>query len=103
MRITIVLDLFKPILHVVESITPTVHSLLPCDVIDKKGTNSTSIVRTSNRAEIFLASSIPDLKLDVFVVNRNSLCSEFDSDGYIVSNPGLVLDELEYDTRFSHS
>lgn len=103
MRIAVVLDFFEPILDMVKSITPTVYSLIPRNVVDKEGTNGTSIVRTSDGAEVFLSCRVPDLKLDVFVVDRDSLGSEFDSDGHIVSDSGLVLDELEYDAGFAHS
>jgi hypothetical protein len=101
--IAVVLDFFKPIFDMVESITPTVYSLLPRNVVNKKSTDGTSIVRTGDGAEVFLTCSIPDLELDIFVVDRDSLSSKFDSDGHIVSDSGLVLDELEYDTRFSNS
>lgn len=37
---------------------------IPCHIIHQKGTKRSSIVRTSNSAETFLACSIPNLKRD---------------------------------------
>ena len=76
---------------------------LPGNVIDKQCSDGTAVVGAGNRPEILLASGVPDLELDVFVIDGNSFGPEFDSDCDIVGNSGLVLDELKYDTGFPNT
>jgi hypothetical protein len=77
--------------------------VLPGDVIDEKGSDGTAVVGASDGPEIFLASCIPDLQFDVFVIDGDGLGAELNSDGDIMSDSGLVLDELQYDARFAHA
>lgn len=46
---------------------------------------------------------IPDLKLDVLIVNADHFCSEFDSDRHFVFLPKSLIDELKQKTGFAHT
>lgn len=98
MRVSVILDLFQPIFDVDEGVSPKLTLSLPGNVIDQKCTNSASVVGTRNRPEILLASSVPDLEFDIFVIDRNSLGSEFNSNSHVMGHSCLILDELKYDT-----
>lgn len=93
-RITIHLHLLQPVLDMGESIAPG-------DVVDKESSNGAPIVRSGNRTEVLLASRVPDLELDVFAADLDSLCPEFDTDCYVVSRPRFIFDELQHHTRLA--
>lgn len=73
----------------------------PCDVVNKKGSNRASVVRTCNRPEVLLSGSIPDLELDDLLTDFDGLGGELNSDGDIVVCVHFLLDELEDWARFS--
>lgn len=54
--------------------------LVLADVIDKKGTNGTTVVGRGDGTIALLAGSIPDLCLDGLRINLNGTGSELDTD-----------------------
>ena len=76
---------------------------LPGNVINKQCSDGAAVVGSGNRPEILLASSVPDLEFDIFVIDGNSFGPKFNSNGDIVGNSGLVLDELKDDTGFPNT
>ena len=61
-----------------------VESVASRDVIDEQCASSTSVVRACDRAERFLPGRVPNLELDLPVVNRYHPCAELDTDRQIV-------------------
>lgn len=55
--------------------------LVLADVIDKKGTNGTTVVGRGDGTIALLAGGIPDLCLDGLGINLNRAGSELDTDG----------------------
>ena len=64
--------LAKPVLHIVKR-------TLVRRIIGKDYSTGTFVVALRNRSKPFLASRVPDLKLDAFPVNINVLHLEVDS------------------------
>lgn len=87
-RIAIGLDFLKPPLYMLEC-------LFSGNIVDKESSYCASIIRTCDRSEILLSCSIPNLQLDIFVFNINSLCPKLNSDGHIMSCSCLILNELQ--------
>ena len=54
------------------------------DVVDEECTSSAAVVRASNALETFLACGIPDLKLDILLLNLDSARTKFHSNRQIV-------------------
>lgn len=94
--VTVCLYFFQPSFHMIES-------LLPGDVVYKQGADCTPIVRSGDGPEVLLTRSVPDLKLDAFVLYVNCLCPKLNSNRDIVGCACLILDELQNHARFAHS
>lgn len=58
---------------------------------------------TGNRAEFFLASSVPDLKLDLVRIDHDRAAAEFDSNGQIVLGLEAVVCESQQEARLADS
>lgn len=58
---------------------------------------------TGNRAEFFLASSVPDLKLDLVRIDHDRAAAEFDSNGQIVLGLEAVICESQQEARLADS
>ena len=69
--------------------------LFPRDVIDKQGTNCTSIVGPSDRPEVLLACCVPNLKFDTFTFDINCLCPKLYSYCYVMGISCLILYKLK--------
>lgn len=54
MGISVYFYFFEPVLDMVESLSSG-------NVVDEESSNSTAVVRSSNRAEVLLACRVPDL------------------------------------------
>lgn len=80
-----------------------VESLSSCYVVYEECSDGTPVVRSSDRTEVLLACSVPNLKLNVFVANFDGFCSEFNSDGYVVGCASLVFDELQHNTGLTNT
>ena len=70
---------------------------IPGDIVDKKCSNSATVVGSGDGPEVLLACCVPYLQFDIFVVDRYGFCSKFYSNGDIMGNPSFVLDELKHD------
>lgn len=55
-----------------------------CDVINKESTCCAAIVRTCDALEGLLTGRVPDLQLDVLLVNLNCARTELNSDCQVV-------------------
>jgi len=81
----------KPTGEVVESVTSG-------DVVDKKRTTSTSIVGPRDRSERLLPCCVPDLELNLFVLNIDETCAEFHSNGQVMVSSEAFVRELQKKT-----
>lgn len=72
-----------------------------CDIVDEKGTGSTSIVRTSYALEGFLTCSVPYLQLDVLVINLNGSCSKLNANRQVMLLAESFVCELKQKARFA--
>ena len=70
---------------------------LPGDIIDEEGANRAAIVGSRDGSEILLAGCVPDLQLDIFIIDGDGLRSELNPDGHIVSGASFILDVLQHD------
>lgn len=76
---------------------------IPCNIIDEKCSDGTSIVRASNWSKVFLACCIPDLQFEYLLINFYGFGCEFYSDGDIVFWVHFLFDELLNDARLAHA
>ena len=67
----------------------------PRDIVDEQRTSCTSVVGPGDGLERFLASSVPNLQLDVLVVDLNGAGSKFDADGEVVLLTEALVCKLE--------
>ena len=65
------------------------------DVIDEECPGSTAVVGAGDGLKRFLASSVPNLQLDVLVVDLNRAGSEFDANRQIVLLTEALVCKLE--------
>ena len=91
MGVAVHLDLVEPVFNMSEGFFSRY-------VIDKKGTDSTAVIRPRDRSKILLPSSIPYLQLDVLFLNRNGFGPELNSNRYIMGSASFALYELKDDT-----
>ena len=73
------------------------------DVVNEEGTNSTSIVGTSDGSEIFLPCCIPYLKFDIFILYGYGFGTKLNADGDIMGGSGFVFDELKDDAGLANA
>jgi hypothetical protein len=66
------------------------------NVIDKQCTYGTTVIRSGDGPKILLASSVPDLEFDVFVLDGDRFSTKFNADCDIVGCSGFSLYELKY-------
>lgn len=67
----------------------------PRDIVDEQRAGSASVVGAGDGLKRFLASSVPNLQLDVLVVDLNRAGSEFDANRQIVLLTEALVCELE--------
>ena len=67
----------------------------PRDIVDEQSASSTSVVGAGDGLKRFLASSVPNLQLDVLVVDLNRAGSEFDANRQIVLLTEALVCKLE--------
>lgn len=65
------------------------------DIIHKKGTCGAAVITSSDRLERFLPSGVPDLELNVLVVDLDGSCTELHSNRQIVLLSEPFICELE--------
>lgn len=73
------------------------------DVVDKKGSCSSAVIRPSYALERLLPSSVPDLQFNILVVDLDRPRSELDSDCQIVLLSESLVGELEEETGLADS
>jgi hypothetical protein len=72
-------------------------------VIRQDNTHGAFVVSLGDRSETFLASCVPDLKLDLFPVHLHCLNFEINSDSCQVRCSEVPFRELEKDACFPYS
>lgn len=92
--VAVLLDFLQPSGEMGEGIPPR-------DVVDEECARRTAIVRTRNTLERFLASRVPDLQLDVLLLDLDGASTKLDSDGQIVLLTEPLVRELEKKAGFS--
>lgn len=73
------------------------------EIEDQEDTLAAPVVCTGDGSEAFLPGSVPDLELDVFVINLDGLEAEVHSDSRQVVLGELVLHEAHQDGRLAHT
>jgi len=92
--VSVLFDFFEPSCQVGESVSSR-------DVVDEKSTGRASVIRSRDRLKRFLASGVPDLQLNVFLLDLNGASTELNSNGQIVLLTEPLIRELEEETGFS--
>ena len=87
-RVAVLLDFFEPACEVRECVSAS-------DVIDQECTCGTAVVGARDALEALLASRVPDLKLDILLLNLDSARSEFDANSQIVLLTESLVSELQ--------
>ena len=67
----------------------------PCDIVYEQGTGCSSIIGPCDGFERFLAGSVPNLQLDVFLVELDSASPKLDADGQVVLLTESLVCKLE--------
>ena len=81
---------------VTKFLQPTLHVLKGTvlgNIIDKQGTNCSSVVRRGDGPITLLPGSIPDLRLDGFPLGLDGLGGEIDSNSKLLFEVELVTGE----------
>ena len=87
-------DLLEPILNIVES------DLFGA-VVDEQNAHGSFVVGLGDSPKSLLASSVPDLQLDVLVHYVYCFDSEVDSNGWHVTRRELIVRKTEQQARFA--
>jgi len=69
--------------------------LPPRNVVNKECTRCTTIIRTCDRAERFLTRRVPDLELDLLLVNGDHPSAELNTNREVVNGLEATVGELE--------
>lgn len=94
--VSVLLDFFEPSGEVGECVPSR-------DVVDEECAGRTSVIRSRDRLKGFLASGVPDLQLNVFLLDLNGTSTKLNSDGQIVLLTESLIRELEEETGFSNT
>ena len=73
------------------------------NIIHEKCSDGTSVVRPSDGPKVFLSSSIPNLKFNLFILNVDGFCSELDTNSHIMGVSSFIFDELEDYAGFANT
>lgn len=90
-RVAILSDFFEPSRQMGEGVSPR-------DVVHQKSSGRTTIVRTSDALERLLASSVPDLELNVLFVDLDGAGAKLDSDRQVMLLSEALVRKLEQQT-----
>ncbi len=90
------LDLLKPVLHIVKG-------LLPGNVVTQEDAVGTSVKDSGNRTERLLARSVPYLQLHDLSIKLDHEGTEFDANRHLVLQLELVVHHSGKQTRLSNS
>ena len=93
-RVAILFDFLEPAGQVRESVAPR-------DVIDEQGTGCAAVVRSRDALEGLLARRVPDLQLDVLLLDLDCAGAELDTDGQVVLLAEPLVRELEQQAGLS--
>ena len=92
--VAVLLHLLKPARQMSEGVTT-------CDVIDEEGTSSTAVVRACDALERLLTSGVPNLQLDIFLLDLDGTSAELDTNCQIVLLTEPLVCELKQQTRLA--
>lgn len=73
------------------------------EIKDQEDTLAAPVVGTGDGPKAFLPGRVPDLELDIFVINLDGLEAEVNSDSREVVLRKLVFDEAHQDSRLAHA
>ena len=90
-RVAVLSDFFEPPRQMGEGVPPR-------DVVHQKSSGCPAVVRTSDALERLLASSVPDLKLNVLFVDLDGAGAELDSDCQVMLLSEALVRKLEQQT-----
>ena len=76
-------------------------SLVSSDIISQENTVRSSVENTSHTLERLLASSVPDLKLNNFILDRASKRTKLYSDGDLMLSLELVVLDSAHQTTLT--
>lgn len=92
--LTVLSNLIQPPRQVLEGVPPR-------NVIDQERTCGTAIVRASNRPKGFLSRRVPDLQLDLLVLQVDHASTKLDTNRQVVDRLKSLVCELQQQTRLS--
>lgn len=81
-------DFFKPASEMIEG-------FFSSDIVDQKSSSCSSVVRSGDALERFLACSVPYLKLNVFIVNFDRSAAKLNSDSEVMLLSKPLVGELK--------
>lgn len=76
---------------------------LLCDVVDEEGSNGRSVVGSSDRSEVLLSSSVPNLQFEGFIPEEQIPGGKLYSEGDLMIFIDLLFDELGDNTALADS
>ena len=92
--VSILSCLFQPACQMVECFPS-------CYIIDQEGTSRAAVIRSGDATKRFLPGSVPDLQLDVFVVNRNHARTKLNTDSQVVDRLKSLVRKLQEKARLA--
>mmetsp|Transcript_71488 Transcript_71488/g.149453 ORF Transcript_71488/g.149453 Transcript_71488/m.149453 type:complete len:202 (-) Transcript_71488:116-721(-) len=84
--------------RVIEPPSEVVEGPPSTDVVDEQGACRPSIVGLGDRSESLLASCVPDLKLDLVILDLHDSVPELDTNGHIMLGSKTLVRELKKQT-----
>jgi len=72
-----------------------IKGLAPSDIINKECASSVAIIAPSNRTELLLTCSIPNLQLNLLATDGDCAATKLDTDGQIMDRLETLVGELE--------
>lgn len=84
------------LIHLLDPVLEVVERLFAGHVVDQQGPGRRSVITPGDAPEVLLARRVPDLELDVGILQFDHLGSELDSNGDVVVLADSVFDEFEH-------
>ena len=73
------------------------------NIIHEQCSGSASVIAAGNTFKGFLSSGIPDLQLNVLIINLHSATAEFDANGQVMLLAEALVSELQQQARFANT
>ena len=84
--------------RVVQPRCEVVKGFASCDVVDEQRAGSSPVVRPRNGSERLLPRRVPDLQLDLLVIDGDHACAKLHTNGEVVNLLEAFVGELQQQT-----